>query len=244
MEKCRLCLKENELCKSHIFPEFMYENTYDDNSKFFEFNLLNRNKYRSKGFYEKLLCRNCEDRINVYETYAHNLIYNNVRPLIIEKRSWIKISEYNYDKFKLFVLSLIWRCSISTLDFFESVSLGKYEEELRNILLNQKSTPVNYFPCTISQTHINHKMPNGFFLKPSPYKTTYDDKTIYQFFADGIFFYIGLGSVFVNAFPNGSSVSPKSLRIGYSSATDFDDFMNLFVDLKKGGKFRVYETRT
>ena len=245
MEMCQLCLKESKLCKSHIFPEFMYENTYDKNNKFFEFDLSNSygNKYRSKGFYEKLLCRNCEELINVYEIYAHDLIYNKARPLIAENRSWIKIPEYDYDKFKLFILSLIWRCSISSLDFFESVNLGRYEEELRDILLNQKSTLVNFFPCIISQTHIDHKMPNGYFLKPCPYNTVSDDKTIYQFFADGIFFYIGVGAVFVDAFPKGSSVAPESLRISYSSVTDFDEFIKLFVNLKDEGKFNVYKKR-
>jgi hypothetical protein len=44
--KCKLCLKEKELCHSHIIPEFFYKPLYTDKHKFLA---IPSNKERNIG---------------------------------------------------------------------------------------------------------------------------------------------------------------------------------------------------
>lgn len=221
----------------------MYKHCYDENHSFFEFDSGQEiyNKKRRKGLYEKLLCRSCEDILKDYEDYAKSILYEGVKPYIYRNKTSFSTTEYDYKKFKLFVLSLLWRASISSQDSFKLVSLGPYEEKLRIILFEQQEISVNNFPSVIYQTYIGAKPADGVFMAMYPSKAKFDRKTIYQFVVDGLFFFIGVGFVSIRAFPNGSSVSPESLRIGWDDLTKIQSFVNLFADIHKQGKFLVYE---
>ena len=55
---------------------------------------------------------------------------------------WIKVE---YEPFKLFHLSVLFRASVSTLPTFADVSLGPHEERLRNLLLARRAGPEDQF---------------------------------------------------------------------------------------------------
>ena len=66
MVKCKFCGLGDVIKKSHIIPEFMYENTYDDKLRMIAFESdLTQVRLRQKGYYEPILCRNCENFFNV-----------------------------------------------------------------------------------------------------------------------------------------------------------------------------------
>ena len=243
MAKCRLCLYEKDLCKSHIFPEYMYDHCYDDNHSYMEFNAEDGkyNKRRRKGIYEKLLCRKCEHIIQEYEDYAKSILYCDAKPKIENTKNPYCNENYDYRLFKLFILSLLWRASISSKGSFKLASLGKYEEELRNILFNGLETPVNNYPTYMYQTHISGNPSNGVFMEIHPTKSKFDGKTVYQFVADGIFFFIGVGVHTLRTFRHGSWVNPERLQIGYDELTKLSSMVDLFARLHHQGKFSVYE---
>jgi len=243
MTTCKLCLKTKPLCKSHIYPEYMYKHCYDDNHSYIDFDAKedNHNKKRKKGIYEKLLCKECEGHIQKYEDYAKSIFYDDVKEYIRKNNTPYTVHEYEYKKLKLFILSLIWRASVSTINNFSKVNLGKYEETLRNILLNEEYVPVNVFPILIYQMHTGHKLSDGVFLQMYTGKSKFDGKSIFHFIADGLFFFVGIGQVTVQAFKQGASVSPENLRIGYSELSQLHTFVETFDRLKEQGKFSVYE---
>lgn len=243
MPECRLCNKEKTLCKSHIYPEYMYKHCYDEHHKFIEFNAKDGtyNKRKSSGIYEYLLCRDCEGIIQKYEDYAKHIIYDKAKPYIYRNRSCYTDKNYNYNYFKLFILSLLWRASISSMTGFQQASLGKYEENLRHILLNEIETPVNEFPCLIYQAYNGEEPADGTFMEIHPGKSKHDGKTIYHFIADGLFFFVAVGSSSKKNFPEGSSVSPEKVRIACDQLSKIDSFTKLFVRIHKQGKFSVYE---
>lgn len=243
MSVCRLCLRNGDLCKSHIFPEFMYVHCYDSSHTYIEFNADKRkyNKKRRKGIYERLLCKKCEEIIQRYEDYAKSLLYLDVKPRISATKKPYSNECYDYRLFKLFVLSLLWRASISTLDAFKLVSLGKYEEELRQVLINGLETKVENFPICMYQTHINGKFSDGVFMEMYPSKSKHDGKTIYQFVADGIFFFVGVGVQSLKTFEHGAWVNPMRIQIGYDELSKLSSFLDIFLRLHQQGKFRSYE---
>ena len=221
----------------------MYKNCYDENHTYIEFNANEKsfNKKRHKGLYEKLFCRDCEDIFMRYEDYAKAVLYDNIKPAMKRERRPQSITEYNYTEFKLFILSVLWRSSISSLDAFKLARLGKYDEELRVVLLKGLETKVDNFPCVLYQTHSGHNLSDGVFMEIYPRKTKFDGKTICHFIVDGLFIFIGVGVCSIKYFRQGSSVSPENLRIGYYELSKLDDFLDLFDRLSQQGKFSQYE---
>lgn len=134
---CNLCLKEVELCNSHILPEFLYKDIYEEEGHIyftFSTDISERIEKRRKGIYEKLLCRQCESIIGRYEDYAAKVIYGGT-PIDVFLSNEIVISNLDYTKFKLFQISLLWRAGVSMRDEFRNVYLDKHSEIMRNMLL-------------------------------------------------------------------------------------------------------------
>lgn len=241
---CRLCLQKKKLCKSHIYPEYMYANCYNDKHSFIEFNAGKNsfNKTRRKGTYEYLLCSRCESILQKYEDYAKSILYGEVKPYIKQNMKQYINRNYEYNKFKLFSLSLLWRASISSHEIFVNASLGKYEDELRKILLNGREIPVNEFPVYIIQMLIKNELANSVFMEICQSKVKMGGKTIYQLIVDGILFSIGTGSLSVRTFNTEPSVSRHHLRVDVDKLSEVSPFVDVYSKLKKQGKFSVYET--
>lgn len=223
----------------------MYKHCYDDNHSYIEFDAKvgSYNKRRRKGIYDRLMCKECEKHIQRFEDYAKYILYDEAKEYIRKRKEQFFTNNYDYKKLKLFVLSLIWRASISVNDVFDKVSLGKYEEEVRNILYMELDTPVNKYPCLIYQTHTANELADGVFMAMFPTKSKSDGKTIYQFIADGLFFFVGVGTNSARTFKQGSSLSFGSLRIGYNELSKISSFNDVFNRLDRQGKFSVYEKK-
>ena len=122
MSKCRLCLKETTLLKkSHIIPDFMYQELYDEKHSF----ILTTNheitkpdgkkSFRPTGEYEgNLLCQNCDNKIiGDLETYASKTLYGKglppeQAPVVINHKNqqgiqFSFVKNIDYKKFKLFL---------------------------------------------------------------------------------------------------------------------------------------------
>lgn len=135
---CRLCQGHRPLKDSHIIPEFFYSSMYDEKHRFpvLSTGQAQKNRLSQKGVREKLLCDDCEQKFSKWERYA-SLLLNGGAAIVStqEGRQW-HFSEIDYRQFRLFQLSVLWRASVSTVDFFQNVSLGEHEEKLRNLLIS------------------------------------------------------------------------------------------------------------
>jgi ribosome recycling factor len=136
--KCKLCLKDKKLVNSHIFSEFLYESVYDEKHKFKSVSDHPNHKTTKdfqKGFREHLLCEKCDNEvIQSYEDYAAKLL-RKINSVCKDDTETIVIKPYDYTKFKLFILSLIWRCHIANNYTFDSINLNQHAEKIRRMLL-------------------------------------------------------------------------------------------------------------
>jgi len=148
--KCALCLQEKELCNSHILPEFFFKPLYDENHRFQLIPSTNEEKiyYEQKGIRESLLCEECEEQLSRYERYTSQLFYGG-EGVYYTNENPVRIEEIDYKKFKLFQLSLLFRASVSNLDFFKNVNLGPHEEKIRKMLNDEDPGGENDYPCII-----------------------------------------------------------------------------------------------
>ncbi|MEI2760117.1 MAG: hypothetical protein V9G42_11865 [Bacteroidia bacterium] len=175
MEKCKLCLQEKQLiAKSHIIPDFMYEELYDDNHKIrvvpaSEFGKVKpRIKMPSSGEYEGgLLCSDCDNKLlGGYENYARKAIYGGALrdsecPECdnFKSQDGVKFTlckKINYHKFKIFLLSVLWRASISKRALFDQINLGPHEEVLRKMIYEGNPGKVDDYPLYF-MTYVNDK---------------------------------------------------------------------------------------
>ncbi|WP_382321337.1 hypothetical protein ACFJI0_17030 [Hydrogenophaga sp. UC242_53] len=84
---------------------------------------------------ERLLCDDCEQKLSVWEGYAHSVFVQPQKPLEMSQQgTLLQVSRLDYSKLKLFELSILWRAGVSTLPFFEKCQLGPHAEVLRRHL--------------------------------------------------------------------------------------------------------------
>src|SRR5690554_986443 len=151
--KCKLCNQEKVLIKkSHIFSEFLHKELFDENHKLRKFEVREMMKVAPKiskpssGSYESnLLCNDCDNVIlNRYENYVSRALMLNFKdvknPKCIKSQrngiNFIDVKNIAYKETKLFLLSLLWRAHISSLEEYKDVSLGPYGERIRRQLIN------------------------------------------------------------------------------------------------------------
>lgn len=153
---CRLCLQSNPLCDSHLFPEFLYQELYDAKHRFLACGDLSKGKVRlsQKGYREKLLCRDCEARINVFETHSHRFFSAPLPPPSPHDPRVREFPHIDYSRLKLFLLSVLWRASVSSHPFFTGTRLTDGEkEDIRSSIIAGNAGDLTFFPTILFNLH-------------------------------------------------------------------------------------------
>lgn len=163
---CQLCLEEKKLLKkSHIIPQFMYKGIFDDQHFMHKLDLSQKKMNLSKqptGIYDKnILCSDCDRKIiGGLESYASKVLFGGVisdksRPIFdLSTEGLIETSNINYIRFKLFLLTILWRGSISTQDFFKNIDLGPHADNIRKMILcNNPGEELDYEICIVFYKH-------------------------------------------------------------------------------------------
>ena len=206
---CKLCQKEKELRNSHILPEFMYQNVYDDQPKrFYSLNVdlheqaKSKSHIEQKGIREYLLCNECEGLLSKYEDYAAETIYGKRlgNKAHIVKQSETPDQEYfvyeyagfSYRDFKIFSMSLLWRLIVSKSFDTPDVSPG-ITEKLRLAILIEDPLDYDDFGCLLQII----KFKKGEIVKKfilQPYLTKSPNSDIINVLIDGFLYSFYLNS--------------------------------------------------
>jgi hypothetical protein len=175
--KCKLCQEEKKLIKAHIIPKFIYKRLglYSPDEKGqgrVHKAIYNKTsiKYNPKGYpdglYDKnILCEDCDNYINEqFETYGKKILFPET-PIPISEISFhtevdeqgTKIGIFSgikYTEFKLFIISIFWRASISSLVHGIKLTDGE-EEQIRLMLVNKDGKEDDYFGTIIFQLDVS-----------------------------------------------------------------------------------------
>lgn len=182
MPTCKLCLKEvNALVKSHIIPEFLYK-TFGLYNKKGKINLLSP-RYRKPsgeflikrhptGIYDdNLFCSNCDNHIiGSLESYLNKVLFSsegrlNLINVNIDGKGYKRLENIDYKKFKLFWLSILFRCSITKMPGFKNVFLGPHEEEIRRMIIENDAKQDDDY-CIGMYSSENDSMSKDYILSP------------------------------------------------------------------------------
>lgn len=202
-QTCKLCLKNKSLKNSHIFPEFLYKNLYDEKHEYKVLITKNDPRKRFQGIYEKLFCEECEAIIGDYEDYAAKHLFNNpkLESEIERADSGFLIDGLDYSKLKLFQLSLLWRPSVATRNEIRRIQLGPHAEKIRKMLM--EGNPGKYFEygCSISYLLKRPELIKGVFIPPHPLEEKIEGHRGFRIFISG-YFWIYIISNHTNQFSN------------------------------------------
>lgn len=203
--KCNLCNQEKELIKkSHIIPEFFYRDSglYDENHKM---NRIEVKKFISSkksgrvptGDYEGgILCADCDNKlIGSLEDYGRKVLFGGlINEEAIEGRNYRNttdgaeftvLNNVDYTKFKLFLLSILWRASITKREIFKEVSLSDFDKEkLRLMLMTRNAGKINEYPVIFLSYLNDSQIPTDVIFQPIKSAT----KDIITFLLGGFIF--------------------------------------------------------
>jgi hypothetical protein len=133
---CTLCGDVSLRRQSHIIPEFLYKDLYDDKHRWVGLRPNRGPHPQQKGIREYLLCDSCEGRLSIWESYAAAKLPD-PPDFALQRGSRQVFPDVDYERFKLFQLSLIWRASVARHRTFYRVELGPHEERIRQMLLEE-----------------------------------------------------------------------------------------------------------
>ena len=145
-QQCKLCHQIRELRNSHIIPEFCYLAAYDQLHRAQKFEAdTGKRQLIQKGVREYLLCDDCEGKFSKWENQFKQYWYDTPALPQTVPLGLVTIRGFGYAAFKLFHLSILWRSSVASTDNFNTVSLGTYEEKLRQMLMIGDPGPEDHY---------------------------------------------------------------------------------------------------
>lgn len=160
MPLCRLCHLDRELRNSHIVPEFLYKNLYNEKGHLMAISGVGGRGWAAlqNGIKQHLFCEDCEQHFNKYFETPFLEQWVNGKPL---PETWTDMSDvqwtkFDYGTFKLFHLSVLFRASVCSLPTFSDVSLGHHEERLRKLLLDRNPGLHSQYPI-FGYAVVHHK---------------------------------------------------------------------------------------
>ena len=228
MPQCKLCQEEKELIKkSHIIPDFMYQGLYDEKHRLRKITPLKYVKGEKKvelpqtGEYEgNILCKKCDNEIiGRLESYASSAIYGktklayNENPIIeffkIENDIFLnKVTNIDYTKFKLFLLSILWRSHISSQEFFKEINLGDNAETIRRMILDGNPDEKMIFPSLYFTFIMDSNVSNNIVAQPSIIKM--QENKVAVFIIHGFIYLFHIEGDNVPEYFNSSTINQKN----------------------------------
>jgi hypothetical protein len=150
---CLLCkTRKATKTQSHIIPRFMTKSIFGlERRRGYLLDIGNAHKptevTQDSDKEDYILCPECEKFIEICETYFAARIQNRLWKPHFENQFFDSnnghgirrkiCNEANQWIFRLFIYSIVWRCSISQTKTHSSFSLGKEEEEILRSILSE-----------------------------------------------------------------------------------------------------------
>lgn len=124
MKKCEMCSSSEPLQNSHIIPRSYFKRLKKGNGQLYEVKSSKDAEARltNSNPKEELLCFDCEQFLSInYEKYGTRLLED--KKIKYDKDS-VVFKPFRYKEFYLYLISILWRASISNLERYQHIDLG------------------------------------------------------------------------------------------------------------------------
>ncbi len=154
---CKLCGNTAKLVKSHIIPEWAYKRLFDEKKHRLmrvASDDLKAISFLPTGVYDRFLCDACESSFKELDEYGRAIIFSKPgeQTFGVEPESaphGLNILKIDYNRLKLFQLSVLWRAAVCDRDVFAQVDLGEHEPRIRRMLLNNEPGVAEEYGCVM-----------------------------------------------------------------------------------------------
>lgn len=146
--------------KSHIIPKSFYETKAGQLTMMFDGKGMHPKKMPVGIYDAQMLCAQCEQLFDQYDDYAYKLLIEEAgsRPRhTAGGMSYEVLESYDYDKLKLFFMSVLLRADLSDGFFWQRVKLGRRRLTIRKHLLKARAPERHSFPVFISRMTTSDK---------------------------------------------------------------------------------------
>src|SRR5205085_1866871 len=108
------------------------------------------------GVYDKtILCRECDNLFSPWDNHVQEVLLHDFGEAATlyhgQTIAGWRIDKFDYRALKLFFISLLWRASVSTHEFYRRVSVGPFEDELRQMMAGKDPGPAETFAVTLAK---------------------------------------------------------------------------------------------
>ena len=180
---CRLCQMDSELRLSHVIPKFMFRpmsRLAQETPMRFGPQVHTDQLGHLK---EYMLCDACEQKFGSYERVASEFLcgLNEIQGENATRS--ICRTSLNYDRLKLFFLSLLWRCAVSTIGIARRVDLGPHLGSLTNLVMGGDPGAENEFPIMLRLVTESKEARNAVLTVPESVRR--NGRSGYQMYGNG-----------------------------------------------------------
>ncbi len=141
---CKLCGERKVLRNSHVIPKSFFARMKDGDPQLYAVNIGPEPIARKSNGdqIEYLLCDDCEQFIQKsYENYGTQIFIN--KKNICESDSHVYITNFQYTKYYLFIISILWRASVSSLSAFKALTPLLSADKIFNPCLRNQSLDIS-----------------------------------------------------------------------------------------------------
>lgn len=123
---CKLCGKAKILQESHIIPRSYFKKAKKGVGQLvmLAHHIDVEDKLQNADPKEELFCKSCEEYLERnFEKYGIGFLrkYKNAK----HSPDSVSFPNFDYKKYSLYLISILWRASIATIDFYQSVNFSK-----------------------------------------------------------------------------------------------------------------------
>lgn len=150
---CQLCGERKKLIEAHIIPRSWHAPLKSPSGPMLK---LHNDpsvypKASQTGEYNShILCGCCDNQFSPWEDYTRDILFQELKPEMIRSSStrlrWYTIPQYDYAATKLCMLSILWRMSLSKRASFAEVQLGRFESQIKDMILRKDPGDPTMFP--------------------------------------------------------------------------------------------------
>lgn len=176
---CKLCsVNPADKTNSHIIPKFLCKGLFTSTSPRYTLSINQKGRGQKLQDTPKesyILCSSCEKRIEVLETYFARIVHDihryselpeQFRFKILGVQQYLECESINPTLFKLFIYSLVWRASISSLFDFQKFKLPKNVEDDLGCFLNANLSLRKDDLVTVTNSIVNVPLYHSCLIKP------------------------------------------------------------------------------
>lgn len=198
MSICRLCGASSGFVNSHIIPEAFFRVLRNgEEAPLIIAGAAGQVPKKSPiGVYDQgILCGTCEGRFLQWDTYGIDVLltrFDHFFNPIFKEEKIVGYEAPDIDKVKLldFLTSVMWRASVSSQLFYQSVQLGPYEAQIRERMLAQGGHAPEAVDAVFSRWDDadEENLPTDGMM--NPYRERWDGVNAYRLYLGKIIAYV------------------------------------------------------